>query len=647
MELSPLSWRDRLAALALAVAHLALLLSTSDAGYTRDESFYFNYGQVYARWFHDLETSDDAKAREEVLGRKAVERTWSQNFEHPPLMKILFGYSWRWFGEKAREARWSARDKAVALNRLQAMEGFEEGAAVRLYGPTELDEAGRPRPPEELGLARVAERGPRRALLELVGWDEARVQSFRDACEGAPRGEVQRGCTGVEARAFAWLSEIDAFRLPAMATAALLTALIYLFGAATLTRWAGLYAAVTFALVPRHFFHAHLVCFDAPITLMVFATLYAFARSERSTRWAWITAIVWGVALLTKHNAFFIPVALLMYWAVASWRQFHRSRAGGPGVGLPPFPLAFLLMPPVGLFMLFAFWPRLWYDPFRSFARYLGFHLNHEHYLQYYFGEVLAQPPFPIDYPFTLTLLTVPVVLLLAFGYGLAHFASTRKLNRPLKVFYLVNLLIPILVIAMPKTPIFGGIKHWMTAMPFFALIGGWGVDRFVRALEASFGAWRWPAPAAAALIGGLTMGSLWVQNADVHPHGTAYWNELIGGVQGAANAGMQRQFWGYAARDALPYLNATVKPSGRVYFQNTTCGSHQMYQREGLLRADVGCSGDSARTAASTFHHQKSFSELETAIRERYDRLTPDHVVSLHGVPLLSVYGPRAAAKK
>src|SRR4029450_2134600 len=36
-----------------------------------------------------------------------------------------------------------------------------------------------------------------------------------------------------------------------------------------------------------------------------------------------------------------------------------------------------------------------------------------------------------------------------------------------------------------PKTPIFGGTKHWMTAYPFLALFAGVGFDDTVRAARA------------------------------------------------------------------------------------------------------------------------------------------------------------------
>src|SRR5262249_41722865 len=60
----------------------------------------------------------------------------------------------------------------------------------------------------------------------------------------------------------------SAYRFGGMLSAALLLWVIYLFGARSAGRRVGLFAACAFATLPRVFYHAHLDCFDVPITLM-------------------------------------------------------------------------------------------------------------------------------------------------------------------------------------------------------------------------------------------------------------------------------------------------------------------------------------------------------------------------------------------
>lgn len=646
MRLRPLTRTDLLVAALLAVGYFALLLATSDGiGYTRDESFYFDAAQVYQRWFVNVERASSEAEREAALGKRATVDAWRTNFEHPPLPKVLFGYSWRLFGQKVREAEWSDSPRGVAITGLQTPEGFERGAVVEVQGVTPLHADGTPGSPRRIALGTVVSRTPGKAVLALQPGGPKDRGEWSALCRAAPE-RVARGCSAVERRALAVVGEITAFRLPAFLLSGLLLALVYLFGAQTLSRVAGLFGAVTFGLVPRHFFHAHLICFDLPITTLVMATLYAYVLSERSRRWAVAAAVVWGLALLTKLNAFFTPGAIALYWLVSRWREVRRSRDGGPGLQLPPVPLALLLMPPIGLAMLFALWPKLWYDPFKSFSEYVGFHMNHVNYLQEYFGRILGQPPYPLGYPFVKTFFTVPALLMLAFLPGLVLFLRRSSgLERPLKVFYVVNLLVPIGIIAVPTTPVFGGIKHWLPSMPFFCLLAGYGFDRFVRAAARELGDRRFARPALALLLGGLTVASLTVQTADAYPHLTAYWNEWMGGFQGAANQRMQRQFWGHGTEEVMPFVNRSTPPRGRVDFHETTCGTAAMYKREGWLRDDVGCSNAAFGTASALYEDQKSCTEVELDIRETYDRLLPSFTVDRHGVPLIQVYQPRASA--
>src|SRR6185503_17141224 len=71
-------------------------------------------------------------------------------------------------------------------------------------------------------------------------------------------------------RTLGLLSQGAAMRLPANLLAGLLAGAAYLLGRLLWGRPAGLLAAALSILAPRHFFHAELACFDAPIAAMIF-----------------------------------------------------------------------------------------------------------------------------------------------------------------------------------------------------------------------------------------------------------------------------------------------------------------------------------------------------------------------------------------
>ncbi|MCA9517909.1 MAG: glycosyltransferase family 39 protein, partial [Myxococcales bacterium] len=686
--LAPLTTRARAGVAAiLFVGTVAVLMATLDMGYTRDESFYFRYAMSYQEWFVSVEDAPDDEAVHRAFSRDPVIRTWVGNFEHPPLMKALFGLSWRAFARKDRDVAVTGRPDAAPTIRVETApaEGFAVGAEVELLRPLHVGEAPTD-PARVIGRARVTERTPRAAVAAVVDGDPA---ALRDLCrarpgDGAPelhrvrpRAQLPDGdddpdadadadeaeapptaaepadivmttCQAREDRGLAVMDEATAMRFPAILTAGLAVSLTFLLGCELFGWIAGLFGALAFLFTPRHFFHAHLTCFDMPIVAMTLLTLYAFWRSLDDRRWALGAGLAWGVALLTKHNAFFIPVGLILYWL---WAGRDRLRFGRDGlrvhVALPPLPISLIAMPVVGLPLWFSFWPKLWYDPMRAVRDYFAFHLEHEHYMQWYFGTPLPQPPFPVSYPFVMTGVTVPEVFLILAVAGVLCLAPPGSLRlwwtalrarvaptfrERATVFALLNGLLPILLIALPSTPIFGGIKHWMTGMPFILLIAGYGFQAMVLALP-----WR---KLAAPVTAGLLLAQPVAASVSISWAGTGYYNELLmGGLQGGAQHKMMRMFWGFTSLQALPWLNAHAPKNARVWFQDTTWDAYAMYQRMGLLRGDIRYhNGPEGAQIALTEPH-KALHENDITLHRDMNVVGPYAEVAQDGVSFLDVY--------
>ncbi|MFT7625814.1 MAG: hypothetical protein ACI9WU_005005 [Myxococcota bacterium] len=302
----------------------------------------------------------------------------------------------------------------------------------------------------------------------------------------------------------------------------------------------------------------------------------------------------------------------------------------------------------MGLLLLFGLWPRMWYDPAQAFYDYVNFHLSHVHYLQQYFGHILSAPPFPASFPFVLTLLTVPIGLLalMVLGAGVVFVGPERtRLSLYDRLFILANLAFPIVLIALPSTPVFGGVKHWFVTMAFGSLLAGAGFDWLRRhAIDVLV---RAPLPrrliTAALLSLVLVPGAIAsVRSVDV---GTSWYNAPAGGIRGAADSRMHRQFWGYAGAEALEFLNRNAPRNATVAFHNTTWGAVDWYKRAGLLREDIRWRRDppercNARNAAYyLFHHQESFAQDQIEAWQHLGTYAPDYVVTASGVPVLTVY--------
>ena len=257
--------------------------------------------------------------------------------------------------------------------------------------------------------------------------------------------------------------------------AALIPALLHVWGAELYGRRAGLFAALCFLAVPRHFFHAHLACFDVPVAAVWLWVVYAFWRAETDGRWWLWRAVSFGAALATKHNALFMPLVLcplslctafsparenlrpgrccsrrfcfwlqpvgllavlllletpegfLQHWTLLSpatcvvglWAAgFLVLGARLYRTDVPTFRAvaAFGAMLLLGPAILYVVWPWLWYHPVDRFLAYLEFHATHVHYAWTYLGTVLREPPFPLTYVLVVTALTLPVSVLAPMG---------------------------------------------------------------------------------------------------------------------------------------------------------------------------------------------------------------------------------------
>jgi 4-amino-4-deoxy-L-arabinose transferase-like glycosyltransferase len=684
------------------LAFAVLAAKINDVGVGRDEALYMVGGETYWHWMEGADFSF-AKMRKQ----KWLDRHYRYNAEHPPLVKHLAGLSWRLF-HKCDCKR-------------------------------------------QAGLHRIA---------------------------GRPHRYKKNHTT------LGLLSEIAAFRLPTVVLTSLLVALLYLFGAATMGRLAGLAAALFYLLMPRVFFHSRLAALDGPVTAMIFFAVYAYWKSLHQARWALAGGLIFGLALATKLNAFFLPLLFAVHYAWASRRYFRNRGAQAAGL-LAALPLLLcglygilalktiwglvlasgslvllwllrgeadsplfgwkkatkklaLLLPAtfwaqviLGLAVLYFVWPYLWPDPTARFQTYLNYHLHHVFYNTEYFGRNYNLPPFPISFPFVMTAITVPgLTLLFALG-GLGsalqpalavarrtidklrckvrgrhkpssetsdapkahyawetpaahtHFDDTPNPGtapppkagfwRPLhgtsrSPYFLIGLfaLFPIVLIALPATPIFGGTRTWMPAMPFLALLAGLGLSRlvtaFVRALSLQAARTRNLVAAAAVVVAVLPGLCQTLHAADLAP---SYYTPIIGGTRGGADLGMKRQYWGYTSRQMLSYFNANLTPPHvgsahwrsrarrrtRLYLHDTIYLARDLYVRDGLLSPQIRASGGEYGGIRSSqhalFQYEKHQVMWEFTIWQEYNTFQPTAVLTLDGVPLLNHYGPKAKTRR
>jgi hypothetical protein len=441
--------------------------------------------------------------------------------------------------------------------------------------------------------------------------------------------------------------EGTSFRFPGMCFAGLAVAVIYLWGAETKGRRAGLIAALLFALVPTTFYHAHLDCFDVPITAMWLLTAWCYHRSLTSRGWGWalVTGVVFGLTLDTKHNSWFLPFAVVAHTLLSRGASLGRDLA----VGRLRLPLALIAMATVGPLVFVALWPWLWFDTAARFAWYVQFHTGHEYYNMEFLGETWWRPPFPRSYAWLMSAATIPVVTLSLFVTGLVRAGKERVLpvlrgERPadspgsVELLWVLGVLINYAPWLSPGTPIFGGTKHWMTAYPFLMLLAGYGFDWLAAALEEE-SARPWLRRAAPWLLGGASLAAPAAETVHAHPWGLSAYTPLVGGTPGAASLGLNRGFWGYTTGSVVDVLNDRVPRGGSVYIHDTAWESWRMLQRDGRLRVDIRGVGSPATADAALYHHEQHMKGVEYQIWVAFGTTTPAAVAGLDQVPIVLVY--------
>jgi 4-amino-4-deoxy-L-arabinose transferase-like glycosyltransferase len=230
-----------------------------------------------------------------------------------------------------------------------------------------------------------------------------------------------------------WFSERGtALRFPAMVISSLGVATTFAFGRRCfgrdgVGRAGGIVAALAFGLMPQVFYHSHLACFDMPIAAFWLFVAYAYYRSTEPRGWPWALwcGVLYGLALETKHNAWYLPPALAAHAAFIALPvlvRWLRSRRTEPArrerlwralwARLRGGALALLLMPLLGPAIFYALWPWIWRDTWPRLVGYFQFHWHHVYYNMEFLGRTYFEPPFPRSYAPLMTLATVPLVTL-------------------------------------------------------------------------------------------------------------------------------------------------------------------------------------------------------------------------------------------
>jgi len=351
-----------------------------------------------------------------------------------------------------------------------------------------------------------------------------------------------------------WMDPIDGFHVATILLVGLLLVVLFEFAAPRIGPAAALAGVSLLAFHPRFWGDMHNNPKDIPQLVFFAFTIMAAARwyARPSVGRALLAGAAGGAALAIKVNAVFVPVVVVLgLWpwqgSTSGWRPVvdHLRRVWWH-YGLMVFSAAVTL---------YAVWPWLHHNTLVRFGRHIRVFVTQ--------GGRLAHPGWNPD-PAIQLVVTMPELTLLLLAVGtlvaLARVARGSDPSGTLRLL-LAWMAVPVLRNSVPGAWNFDGIRHFYEFLPAAALLAAVGGATVVRLAGERK---RLLAACALAAVTALDLGQAIVR---YHPFETAYFNRLVGGLQGAARRFPEAtDYWGSSYRQGVNWLNRNAEPGSALY---------------------------------------------------------------------------------
>jgi len=403
---------------------------------------------------------------------------------------------------------------------------------------------------------------------------------------------------------FTWFDGQDI----SLAHARLTSALFFSIGTAGIfwaacSRWgmlSGLFASLAWVGMPRIFGHSQFLALDIPVAVIGFLISWIMITKYKKINWKTIIflGVLTGFGFLTKLNAFFIPVPILIILIFE--RKFKITAK-------------ISLVYPIGLTILFLGWPRLWISPLRNFAQYIYFHMQHFPVNVFYLGNQYNGYTTPWHYPFVMICVTTPILILLCSWLGIwkKGFLKDKKISSEQKMMFLSGML-PLLILAMPGTPAYDGIRLLFPTIPWIALAAGRGASRlsdWIKHKTANH-------PVYTKIFQWVLGFSIILPTLLSQPHSSDYYSVLVKGPGGAYKLGFESTYWGQQLDSTvIGYLNNNTPENANLWITPFSYKILQHLQGQNMLRKDITFSLNKKPDLVVLHHRRGGWGDFEKTL--------------------------------
>lgn len=340
--------------------------------------------------------------------------------------------------------------------------------------------------------------------------------------------------------------------------------------------------------LPRLIGYSYLATLDFPMAILCVLTTFAFFKGITDNKYLIITALCFACANLTKFNALFTITPLFIWGLIYYPKKVINS-------------MVVITIITATLFILG--WPWMYHNTKARLLNYLNNKSGHvllssqskkTPHLKliskppskvpvYYLGEQYKNNNYPAPWHYVPVLFftTIPVTILLLFLSGIIKFLITKK-NHPFETLILISFFCILLIYMIPIFPRYGGVRFFLQAYIFLAMIAASGLIFLISKIQKYFNINKY-------IILTIILTTLIPVFKSYFNNPSFYYNQITNGIKGASNIGLPFENVSSAFdENMIKYINKNIPENSKIALTPFGGILRQYYCKSNLIRKDL-----------------------------------------------------------
>jgi len=397
-----------------------------------------------------------------------------------------------------------------------------------------------------------------------------------------------------------------------------------------------LLACVFLMLLPRWAAHAQFNSKDISVAVFFLAILFFLYSGffKRKFKHIILAGVFLGLGVATRMDlTLVVPTFFIAY---ALYLIFDRKILASPELwhAVKPDIVSLAIVAFFGLLTAFIVWPGLWKSPSLLWQSFVFFSHHGWQGQVFYFNQFYTPASLPWHYAPFFIFGTLPLVILILFGAGLAKFFRGLAQRKNIFVYslLLVWLALRLAIAFWPGAIRYDGVRHFLLVLPAIAIIAALGLNWLLALIKEKFPAYRRKITVA---ILSIIFLSLAIEFVQIYPFGDSYFNELVRLViPSHIENHLEMEYWGATYNQGVAWLNKNAAPNSSFC---VPAAEHllQFYP----LRVDLSFSCDAKQTDYLMFFTRKTSIPIDIDKVFNYSSSEPVFKISRFNSDLLYIY--------